>query len=98
MRYGCRIISVNHLLLAEAWISMSSANSDTSQSLSGGGKSAAIITLNNNGLNTHPWGTLLLSFLSGDVSLSIRTTIFLSVRKFFSHRSILPQIFSFANL
>ena len=95
--YGCRIISVSHLLLAEAWISMSSANSETSQPLPGGGQ-LAIITLNNKGLNKHPWGTPLLSFLSSDVSLSIRTTIFLSVRKFFSHRGIFPYVECFLGL
>jgi hypothetical protein len=46
--------------------------------------------LNSRGLSTHPWGTPLLSFLSGDRLLSTRTAMFLSVMKFFIQRSTGP--------
>ena len=76
---------------------MSSAYSETSHSLSGAGKST-IITLKNIALSTtHPWGTHFFIFLSGDVLLSIPTTIFLSIKKFPSQRDFLPKILSFFN-
>ncbi len=75
LRYFCRLLSVSHLVVAVEWISISSENSDISHPSSGFGKS--VIMLNNSGLSTHPWGTPLLSFLSGDILLSTRTMFLL---------------------